>query len=733
MFVLLSTPRRVLALDLESGQLHSVHEAAIGYYGLSWSGDSLFVAHSEESGVGHVTRLGSGVPAPCFGDGLESPHQIECVDEALVVANTANECLSVFDHEGRLQRTVHPDPGSRRDRPEKGPRGHHFNSVHHHEGRLYVVAHNNDRRSQVWVLEWPSLATADVIDTSAIWAHNTLPCEHGLLVCDSKDASLAEARSGQTVWRAHDDSLITRGLAATPDRFIVGLSERANRARRGQTRGAVAVLDRTTLRTIEVLEFEGGGEVRDLRVLDAPDSAHRGADLAPSWLLRRLSEGGSPAQPVMVAHRRRRAGPRAPRVPLPRHGHGGLRVCVWSPLVNLGGGTKLTSALVRALARAPGIDSVRLAAPRSQLSEALAGEPGVRWHGLDVPRLTDRWAMPLEEESRFLGLPGTGRLQAMWRRRWTDWDRRALAQASGDCDVVWCPWPHMQPFPEPGVPMVITIQDLIFFDHVAMAPAQTANEWKRLRAWLEGSAAIVVSSDASRLSLGRHFGGQYETTVIRHAVAPEPPPGTATRRTPTGRPYFLCLANTAPHKNHANLLLAWGRSRLRRTHCLVLVGAGTADINAAGAPWRTLTLRGAQLASLARRLDLRLGDDVLALGYVSDEEAHALLRDARALVMPSLSEGGGSFPAEEAASLGVPIACSDIPVMREHLGARTAKVAWFDPDCVGSMANALDSLAENYDEYKRAAVAGRADVRPGWDEVAGRYAALFRQCLENPS
>ena len=93
--------------------------------------------------------------------------------------------------------------------------------------------------------------------------------------------------------------------------------------------------------------------------------------------------------------------------------------------------------------------------------------------------------------------------------------------------------------------------------------------------------------------------------------------------------------------------------------------------------------------------------------------------------MPSLAEGGGSFPVEEALAAGVPVLCSDIPVLREHLRGRTARIAWFDPDSPASIVAALEAVFADYDDYKARAVRGAGDPRPSWDDVAARYVDVF--------
>jgi glycosyltransferase involved in cell wall biosynthesis len=60
---------------------------------------------------------------------------------------------------------------------------------------------------------------------------------------------------------------------------------------------------------------------------------------------------------------------------------------------------------------------------------------------------------------------------------------------------------------------------------------------------------------------------------------------------------------------------------------------------------------------------------------LTDSEVRALIEDARALLMPSFSEGFG-LPIIEALALGVPVLCSDIPPFVE-IGGGVPE--FFDP------------------------------------------------------
>jgi glycosyltransferase involved in cell wall biosynthesis len=105
-----------------------------------------------------------------------------------------------------------------------------------------------------------------------------------------------------------------------------------------------------------------------------------------------------------------------------------------------------------------------------------------------------------------------------------------------------------------------------------------------------------------------------------------------------------------------------------------------------------------------------------------DDRYYAVLLRAWALVMPTFAEGGGSFPVEEALWCGVPVICSDIPVVREHVERLGAEVLWFDPLDPGALAARLAELERDYAEFRRRAVTQVCTLRRRtWAEVADEY------------
>jgi glycosyltransferase involved in cell wall biosynthesis len=152
--------------------------------------------------------------------------------------------------------------------------------------------------------------------------------------------------------------------------------------------------------------------------------------------------------------------------------------------------------------------------------------------------------------------------------------------------------------------------------------------------------------------------------------------------------FLLYPANPWPHKNHATLLRAL---ELLPEYRLVLTGSGHRP---------------------------KPHPRVEVAGRVTHEELAALYRRAAALVFPSRYEGFGQ-PVLEALACGCPVACSDLPPLREIAGE---DAEYFQPDEPEDIARSV-----------RAAVARGGGAGPAraarftWDECARRHDAVYRE------
>jgi glycosyltransferase involved in cell wall biosynthesis len=156
-------------------------------------------------------------------------------------------------------------------------------------------------------------------------------------------------------------------------------------------------------------------------------------------------------------------------------------------------------------------------------------------------------------------------------------------------------------------------------------------------------------------------------------------------------PFLLYPANRWPHKNHERLFEAFGLLRAERPELrLVLTGTGHADVP----------------------------DGVEARGHVAHDELADLYRRAAALVFPSTYEGFGQPPLE-ALACACPVACSDLPPLREVCGDAAV---YFDPEDAESIAAAtLEAIA-------RGGASGPARAgRFTWDECARRHEDVYRE------
>jgi glycosyltransferase involved in cell wall biosynthesis len=119
------------------------------------------------------------------------------------------------------------------------------------------------------------------------------------------------------------------------------------------------------------------------------------------------------------------------------------------------------------------------------------------------------------------------------------------------------------------------------------------------------------------------------------------------------RPYFVCLGTIEPRKNHLLLLHLWRHLAEtlppREIPRLVIIGRRG---------WEN-----EQIIDMLERCPGLVGH-VQELGGCSDARMAALLRGARALLMPSFAEGYG-MPVAEALSVGTPVVCSALPALHE--------------------------------------------------------------------
>ena len=152
-----------------------------------------------------------------------------------------------------------------------------------------------------------------------------------------------------------------------------------------------------------------------------------------------------------------------------------------------------------------------------------------------------------------------------------------------------------------------------------------------------------------------------------------------------GRPYVLAPGLALPHKNLSRLIEAIALIPSERRPLLVLTAGGD---------------RG-ELAGKAAAVGV--ARDVRVAGWLEPALLEAAYAGAACVVLPSLVEGFG-LPVLEAMMRGVPVACSDIPALREVAGECAV---FFDPREPATIARALERLLGDGAERERLRAAGR--------------------------
>lgn len=206
-----------------------------------------------------------------------------------------------------------------------------------------------------------------------------------------------------------------------------------------------------------------------------------------------------------------------------------------------------------------------------------------------------------------------------------------------------------------GVRPFYFVHDLIPVRHPEFSrPHAVRRHRGRVLRALESGAGIILGSQAVRVDL-EAFAAERALVLPPLVVAPlagEDLPAASGASAVPAAPFFLCVATVEPRKNHRLLLELWQDFAAR-------MGPATPRLVLAG---QTGPMTGDLLAPLAEVPGLAA--HVEHRPACPDDELAALIRNARALLMPSLAEGFG-LPVVEALQVGTPVIASDLPVFRE--------------------------------------------------------------------
>jgi glycosyltransferase involved in cell wall biosynthesis len=283
-------------------------------------------------------------------------------------------------------------------------------------------------------------------------------------------------------------------------------------------------------------------------------------------------------------------------------------------------------------------------------------------------------------------------------------------------DVWFCPLFHLVP-PQCPVPSVVTIFDIQqeFFPQY-FEKSVLKNRKAMTRNTVTGADSIITISEFSKKTIGQKLAVPAEkihvTWLDSDMVFAERISSArleavrAKYKLP--REYIFYPANTWPHKNHRNLILAYAAlvKEKNLTARLVFTGArhGAHD----------------EIEYLIRKESLE--DHLLYLGYIDQADMPAIYAGAQVLAFPSLFEGFG-IPVVEAMRAGIPVACATAGSLPEIGGDA---VCYFDPLSVADIAARLWTVLTEA-EYRERLIAGGRERSTlfSWDRCAAETMDIF--------
>jgi glycosyltransferase involved in cell wall biosynthesis len=280
-------------------------------------------------------------------------------------------------------------------------------------------------------------------------------------------------------------------------------------------------------------------------------------------------------------------------------------------------------------------------------------------------------------------------------------------------------FPHYNlPFLYRG-PFVVTIHDLFPFDFpdIHSGPLPRAVNQSLMRQAVRRATRIITPSKATARGLTARFprsDGRIsaipEAADERFSPARDATAETAWQaRLGIRPPYVFYLGQWKAYKNLPVLIEAF--SMVLQTHPnLQLVLAGDDP-------------RHPEVRRAADRLP---AGSVVLPGRLPDAAVPDLYRGAAMLILPSRAEGFG-LPVIEAMACGVPIVCSDLPVLREIADG----VATFcDPTSPAEFARAIASTVDESTPGARRDRGLERARRFTWDSAAERTVGLYEEVLQ---
>jgi glycosyltransferase involved in cell wall biosynthesis len=307
-----------------------------------------------------------------------------------------------------------------------------------------------------------------------------------------------------------------------------------------------------------------------------------------------------------------------------------------------------------------------------------------------------------------------GKLGHLRRMTWTQW-RLPQLYRQAHASLLFSPVPEL-PLGE-AVPAVVMVHDVIPLRFPRLTSPLTQYFRYYVPQVLQQAQHIICNSQATAQDVHTYFqipAAKITPIPLAHDAThfcPLPDGDAAESPAADGPPYFIYLGRQDPYKNLARLIRAFAALPASyRAYRLYLVGSADPRF----AP-----------ALQAQAQELGLGERVKFLDYVPYSQLPSLLRQAVAMVYPSLWEGFG-FPVLEAMACGTPVVSSNRASLPEVTGDAAILV---DPLSEAELTAAMQQVTDptTQAQLRRAGLARASQF--SWQKTGRATSEVLRRFL----
>lgn len=259
---------------VQDGTVHTLHKGEGQYYGITWSEESIFVAHKKDDYLPgpEISILDKNYEVRGVTHGnFPDVHQILYRKGLLYITNTGNNSVDVYN--GRDIKS--------NNWTEYNTGVNHINSIYHDGIGFWSCHHNLVSRGDHTYSDLVYLGQ----DLSSIKSkirvgrdlHNVFVSDGFVYTLSSAAEELLEIslETGE-IERRTKIGMWPRGFAATEKYFLIGVSTVIDRSNRPDGRSEVHLVDRDTLEVVDVVRVDGVGVMHEIRVTSEQDLAHNG-------------------------------------------------------------------------------------------------------------------------------------------------------------------------------------------------------------------------------------------------------------------------------------------------------------------------------------------------------------------------------------------------------------------------------------------------------------------------